>query len=317
MINIFEHLEANLSQAIAQKRVASAYLFLGPEGTGKFSFALRFAQALNCESGNFPPCGRCHACAQIQALTHPDLHLLQLEEDAKQIKIDQVRAFQERLSFRSYQGGLKIGILREAERLNFQAMNALLKTLEEPTRDTVLILTCSNRSRLLPTVVSRCQTLRFPPVSREKLVEILGAEHKLTGERARLIANLAEGNMEKLDDLEHSLEQRKKFLTRWLELRSSNPGDIFELISDRGFSKNLNHYLNFIIDWYRDLIRVKLNREPDFNPGFELEIKNEAHKYSLKQLLAAVELLLKIEEEMTVHNLNAQTAGEQIFLQLR
>jgi DNA polymerase III subunit delta' len=317
MISLHARQEEILSQAISRKRVASAYLFLGPEGAGKFSFALRFAQALDCENGNFPPCGHCHGCTQIQALTHPDLHILALEEDDKQIKIDAVRAFQERLSYRAFQGGWKIGIVREAEHLNLHAMNALLKTLEEPTPDTIMVLTCGNRSRLLPTVVSRCQTLRFPPVPVEQLTEILGRDKKMSREKALLIANLAEGNLEKLSDIEHSMEQRKKFLAHWLELSSANPGDIFDLVGDRSFAKNLPHYLKFIIDWHRDLIRVKLNRGPEFNPDFEMEIKNQARKYTMKQLVSALETLLSVEDEIASVNLNAQTAGEKIFLQLR
>jgi len=317
MSGLFDQLESSLAQAIKQKRVASAYLFLGPAGVGKFSFALRFSQSLLCETGILPACGRCKACKQVESLTHPDLHILEPNPDEKQIKIDQVRAFEQRLSFRAFQGGRKIGIIPEAERLTTQAMNALLKTLEEPPADTVLILTCSNRSRLLPTIVSRCQILRLGPVAKEKLVEILHKDHNVPLEKARLVANLAEGSLERAADLEHSVEQRKSFLQKWLELRSTNPGDIFEMIQDKNFSKNIDHYLNFLVDWYRDLIRVKLNQPPAFNLDFEFEIKAEALKYSINQLAAGLQLLLRMEQEMAIFNLNPATVGEQIFLQLR
>ena len=316
MTVLFEQLEERLNQAIASKRVDGSYLFLGPEGVGKFTFALRFAQALLCEKGNFPPCGKCHGCSLVKALTHPDLHIIELEPDDKQIKIDAIREFEKKLSFRSFQGGLKIGIIHDAEYLNESSQNALLKTLEEPTPDTVLILSCSNRSRLLPTVVSRCQILRFAPVSKDQLIDILKKEHKVPIEKAKLIANLAEGNLEKISDLEHSLEQRKKFLAKWLELRSTNLGEIFPFVQGP-FAKNIGHYLNFLFDWYRDLIRVKLAQSPTFNPDFELEIKSQASKLSLSQMAAGLDLLLQMEEEMTTYNLNAQTVGERIFLKLR
>jgi len=316
MIRLFEQIEDKLAKALDQKRVASAYLFLGPEGVGKFSFAIRFAKALLCETGKFPPCENCRSCKQSEARTHPDLHILQVESEEKQIKIDQVRSFQERLSYRSFQAGRKIGIIEEAEHLTQQSMNALLKTLEEPTRDTVLILTCSNRSRLLPTVVSRCQILRFPPVSHEKLVGYLSEERGLSLERAGLVANLAEGSLDRLADLEHAMEQRKKFLTRWLELRSSNPGEIFSAVQ-QSFARSPDHALNFLINWYRDLIRLKLNQSQEFNPDFEFEVKDEAERYSLSQALQSLELLLGLEQEMNVFNLNPQTVGEQIFLKLR
>jgi len=316
MIRLFDQVEAGLSQAMARKRVASAYLFLGPEGTGKFTFALRFAQALNCETRALPACGKCRPCRQMEARTHPDLHLIQVEAEEKQIKIDAVRAFQERLSYRSFQGGLKIGIIESAERMTPQSMNALLKTLEEPTKDTVLILTCSNRSKLLPTVVSRCQTLRFPPVSKDKLVKFLAEERGLSGEKAELIANLSEGSLDRLEELEHSMEQRKKFLGKWLEVRAANPGEVFSTVQS-SFARSPEHAVNFLINWYRDLVRVKLNRGQEFNPDFEFELKNEADKLPINGILSGLELLLEMEQEMNAFNLSAQTAGEQIFLKLR
>jgi DNA polymerase-3 subunit delta' len=316
MIRLFERIEDNLAGALNRKRVASAYLFLGPEGVGKFTMANRFAKALLCDTRKFPPCEQCRSCRQVETRTHPDLHFLQVETEEKQVKVEQVRAFQERLSYRSFQGGMKVGIIEETERLTNQAMNALLKTLEEPTPDTVLILTCANRSRLLPTVVSRCQILRFPPVSREKLVAYLSEDKGLARERASLLANLAEGSLNRLSELEHSLEQRKKFLTRWLELRSSNPGEIFAAVQSF-FARNQEHSMNFLINWYRDLLRVKLNQPQEFNPDFELELKTEAERYSMRQLLESLELLLELEQEINVFKLQPQTAGERIFLKLR
>jgi hypothetical protein len=158
--------------------------------------------------------------------------------------------------------------------------------------------------------------MRLPPVNHEKMVEFLINDHGLSAEKAELIANHSEGNLDKLEDLEHSMEQRKKFISKWLELRSSNLGEIFSVIQG-SFARNPDHAMNFLINWYRDLIRVKLNRKQDFNPDFEFEAKTESEKYSIKEILEGLELLLQLEEEINVYNLTAQTAGEQIFLKLR
>jgi len=313
----FPQIEKNLAQAISSARVANAYLFLGPEGVGKFEFALRFAQALNCERANFPPCESCAVCKQIKARAHPDLHLLELNPDEKQIKIEEVRNFQAELSYRAFQAQYKIGIIRKAEKLTLQAMNALLKTLEEPLPNTVLILTCSNRSRLAPTIVSRCQTIRFAPIEKKALVEILVQEQKIPEEKARGIANYAEGSLERIKDSLVLIEQRKKFLEQWLKLRAENPGAGFELIENKIFSKNLQLWLEFLINWYRDLVRFKFNAQPEFNPEFEQELKSEAEKLSTGQVLFGLDLLLSLEEESVSFNLNPQTIGEQIFLNLR
>jgi len=317
MIDAFGPIESNLGQAIAQNRVAHAYLFLGPEAVGKFQFALRFAQALICKKGNFPPCQECPDCKQILARTHPDLHLLEVGSEEKQIKIDEVREFQKQLSYRPFQASWKVGMIKEAEKLTIQAMNSLLKTLEEPLPNTVLILTCSNRSRLLSTVVSRCQILRFPPVRNEVLVEILLREQNLSPEKAKLVANYAEGSLEKIDELVPLMEQRRKFLENWLTVHSKNPVEGFELTQSSAFVKNLRVYLDFFLNWYRDLIRIKLNLSPEFNPDFELELKAEGQRLTREQIISSLDLLLKLEEEMISFNLNPQTIGEQIFFELR
>jgi len=313
----FSQIEKNLAQAISSGRIASAYLFLGAEGVGKFGFALRLAQALNCQKANFPPCEACPVCKQIKACAHPDLHILEVKPEEKQIKIDEVRDFQAELSYRSFQAQYKIGIIRKAEKLTIEAMNALLKTLEEPLPNTVLILTCSNRSRLTPTVVSRCQTIRFPPIDKGTLVKILVQEQKIPEEKAKVIANYAEGSLERLKDSLLLIEQRKKFLEQWLKLRGENPGSGFELIENKNFSKNLQIWLEFLINWYRDLARFKFSANPEFNPEFELELKVEAEKLSASQILFGLDLLLRLEEESISFNVNPQTIGEQIFLKLR
>jgi DNA polymerase-3 subunit delta' len=317
MPDTFSALEANLAQAIAQNRVAHSYLFLGPEGVGKFQFALKFAQALVCAREKFPPCQECRECRQIQSRTHPDLHILEVLEGEKQIKIDEVREFQKQLSFKPFQARRKVGIIKEAESLTIQAMNSLLKLLEEPLPDTVLILTCGNRSRLLATVVSRCQILRFPPVKKELLVEILLKEQRIPLEKARVVANYAEGSLEKIDELVPLMEQRRKFFENWLVARSENPVQGFEFVQSQSFIKNLPVYLDFFINWHRDLLRIKFNEDPEFNPDFELGLKTEASRLTIAQIISRLDILLKLEEEMISFNLNPSSVGEQIFFEMR
>jgi len=316
MKNPHQEIEQYLKNALQQDRLAHCYLFLGPEGVGKFSFALRFAQALNCETGNFPPCEKCPDCVQTSSQIHPDLHILSVQADEKQIKIEQVRGFQAQLSYRAFQGKWKVGIIRQAEKLTVQAMNALLKTLEEPPKSTILILTSSNRSRLLPTVVSRCQTIRFPPLKEYQLIGWLKEEKSLPEEKARIIASYSEGSQSRAEEFLNFLEARKRFLKEWLELKSSGYKKNFDLFQERSFVQQTGVYLDFLLNWYRDLIRIKLKQEPVFNPDFELELKTEAEKKSLEEILSELELLLRLEQEWLNYNILAQSLGEQIVLKL-
>jgi DNA polymerase-3 subunit delta' len=144
--------------------VHGAYLFEGPPGTGRNETALWFARLLLCRGDEDDPCGRCGDCRRSgvgseEPAMHPDLH--QLEPDGATLKIDQVRALQARLSLVANEGGRRVGLILGAEKLNEAAANALLKTLEEPPRDTTLILVATSGDTLPPTIRSRTVRLRF------------------------------------------------------------------------------------------------------------------------------------------------------------
>lgn len=145
-------------------RMPHGLLLHGPAGTGKDDFAQRFAQALLCSQAQADgsPCGACQACTLTAAGTHPDLLRLSPEEDSKFIRVDQVRALSARLAGKSQLGGFRVALITPAERMNNEAANSLLKTLEEPGTDTVLLLISAQPARLPATVRSRCQRLAFP-----------------------------------------------------------------------------------------------------------------------------------------------------------
>jgi DNA polymerase-3 subunit delta' len=143
-------------------RFPHALLLIGREGSGQSELALWAAQLALCEAPEGRPCGGCASCVLFLAGNHPDLHRLTLEEEAKVIKVDQVRALSSVLALRSYRGGYQVGILDPADMLNTSSFNALLKTLEEPSEKTLLVLVASRPSALPATIVSRCLRLPVP-----------------------------------------------------------------------------------------------------------------------------------------------------------
>ncbi|WKE67384.1 DNA polymerase III subunit delta' [Gallaecimonas kandeliae] len=155
----------------AQGRLAHAYLLTGPAGVGKGLLADALAQRLLCSNGI--ACGQCHGCHLFRAGTHPDLH--RVEPDNGSIKVDAIRALMGPVYGAPLLGGAKVVIMNEADSLNLNAANALLKSLEEPPAGTFWLLASSRPGQLLPTILSRCQQLHLPaPLEAEALAWLQG-----------------------------------------------------------------------------------------------------------------------------------------------
>ena len=158
---------ATLRRALSNGRLHHAYLFVGAEGVGKKTIAICIAQAVHCEIENGDFCGNCANCARIQGANHPDVRIVEPLAGKKEISIQQVRELQKELNFRSFSGKKKIAIVDPATLMNLSAQHALLKTMEEPPEESLLILIASNTGELLPTLRSRCLRLTFGPLARD------------------------------------------------------------------------------------------------------------------------------------------------------
>ncbi len=168
-----------IKNALQNSSVAHAYLFYGPESIGKKQTAIELAKALNCTSlieGN--ACDECSSCRKIENKTHSDFFFIEPVKSTPTareaaIKIEAIRELQRKLSFHPYEGKVKVAVIDDAHLMNIQAANSFLKTLEEPPSATVLILISSHPFKLLPTLISRCQTIQFQALSHENIRKIL------------------------------------------------------------------------------------------------------------------------------------------------
>jgi len=156
-----------LRASLAAKRLPHSLLLLSPPGLGAEQLANWISALVLCESQDPRPCGTCASCLLLRSDSHPDSYVVRLEEDAQQIKVDQVRGLIESLSLKSYRGGYKVGVIEGAEALNVNGANAFLKTLEEPTANTVLIMIARPSHRLPATIASRCLRLTLTPPAAE------------------------------------------------------------------------------------------------------------------------------------------------------
>ncbi|MFU8827351.1 MAG: DNA polymerase III subunit delta' [Brevefilum sp.] len=212
-----------LKSHAAGDKLRHAYLITGPEGVGRQTLAVNFAQALNCtnppQPGEF--CGNCRDCRQLADLTHPDLSLLLPVEDHKDILIDQVRALQHTLALSPYSGAYRIALLPDFQRATKSAANALLKTLEEPPDRVILLLTATAPEVLLPTVVSRCEVIRLRPASIQATQAYLHAQRGLDADRARLLAHISGGRIGaaiRMAEDPAALQERRSYLDELLAL---------------------------------------------------------------------------------------------------
>jgi DNA polymerase-3 subunit delta' len=241
-------------------RVHGCLLFEGPRGVGKALTARWLAQTWNCELRGADPCGTCWSCRQIAKGSHPDVLTVGVDPDRKNpiISVDQARQLIAELQVKPFHARRRVVILDPADAMNPQAANALLKTFEEPRADTGFVLVTSAVSKLIPTILSRCQRVRFGPIAPDELVPFLRARGVAEPER---LATLAEGCPGK------ALALAEGGTADWLETRDAllraleaGQGARFELVArfkardDRGGQERLLDVLSTLV---RDAIAVQ------------------------------------------------------------
>jgi len=270
---------AQFRTALARGRLASSFLFVGPEGIGKRTFALFLAQGLLCRTrpaAALDPCGTCDACRQVAARSHPDLILVARPPDRNLLPIALLIGEGERrgqeglchdLSLRPGQGSRKIAILDDADFLNPEGANCLLKTLEEPPPGSLMILLSTSESRQLPTIRSRCQILRFSPLADDVLTDLILAE-ELVADRAAAaaLARASEGSLARARELAGpSLGSIKTAVADELgrkPLASVRLGQTWnQLVDEAGKDAparrgRLKQLLSFAAEYYRQRLRL-------------------------------------------------------------
>lgn len=318
-----------LSRNLAAGRVRHAYLFTGPAGVGRRTLALALARALNC-TGPQPPCGRCRSCTLIgdgsaaAPPRHPDVRLIEPVESGEriqrlEIRIDQIRDLQHELALTPVEGRYRIAILCDFEAANAHAANALLKTLEEPPPQVILILTASQADVLLPTIVSRCQVLNLRPLPWQVVRSALLARG-VPADQAETLAHLCGGRLgwalraaadpellarrsQALDDLQRLLKASRNARFTYAE----------ELARD---GQALRETLEVWLSWWRDLLLVTTDTQaPLTNADRTHELERLAQTITADQARHALALL----RDATWHldrNANPRLLAEVLLLDL-
>jgi DNA polymerase-3 subunit delta' len=311
-----------LKRHIVQQSHRQAYLITGPESVGRRTLALHFAQALNCpqplKSGD--PCFTCSTCLQIEAMVHPDLTVTQAETVGAQLKVDQIRELQHGLALAPYDAKYRIALILRFEDANPHAANALLKTLEEPPSQVVIILTAESAERLMPTIVSRCEVIRLRPLSIPVVDRGIQSIWNVPPDQANLLAHLSGGRPGyafRLFQDPDQLSLRKTYLEDLQKLLSENRVERFEYAETMAknndtFRETLKVWLSF---WRDVMLRASYPSAQITNIDRSETIDELANELELNKAHEIVVSMERIFDQLD-HNANPRLAVEVFMLDL-
>lgn len=322
-IPVFGHNWAQqlLRAAIRQQKTRHAYLFLGPEHIGKTTLARAFAQALTCENptdeSGMGACGRCRSCRLAAEGVHPDHRLF--APSGNQLQIDQVREIVREASRSPVESRYKVFIITEFERANRNAANALLKTLEEPSPSTRIILVSHQPSGLLDTIVSRCQLLRLRPLSEKTILELLQERTGLNQADALRLARLSNGRLGTAFSLAADPDFWQTYHQRLQQMLALMNQAIAERMAfAREIEKDalLETMLQEWLIWWRDVLLLQNNnRSLIVNQENVDELQRLAETIPQSQTRRFLAALI-VTSDYLRKNVNRQLALESLLLKL-
>ena len=263
-----------LCRALAQDRLAHAYIFSGPAGVGKRCAAVGLAHALLCETAPGRGCGSCSTCATVRAGSHPDYHFTTTADGKQRLGVDQVRDMEQFLRLRPLRGGKKIAVVDPAQRLTPAAQSALLKVVEEPPGDAVLVLVTTSAANLARPLVSRCQQLRFARLPVADVEAVLRARPGPAADAADLLARYSRGSLGRALSLDPDRlrEERQQVIERCAALRGASFSSLSRfaewLVADRRAAagkpagNDREGRLDLVLGWYEEALAYRLRGAP-------------------------------------------------------
>lgn len=304
---------ATIRRILSSGRVAHAFLFSGPEGVGKRKVATALIEALFC--GKDEGCGGCISCRKIASGNHPDIHTL--EPDGQFIKVDQVRTLQKDLSYRPYEAPRKACIIDGADRFNPSSGNSLLKTLEEPPGNALMILLAANIDAVLPTIRSRCQQISFAGVPAGEIAAFLLASG-IDGDIARVAASLAEGSIARALSLcsDEIMAERAEVITTACQLSLDNMLNLFSFTEqfDKDREKTLRT-LELLTSFWRDMLHLASGSADMVNSDLSAILERETARRSRESLLSDLESIGRTRQAL-LRNANVRLSMDVLSMQL-
>jgi len=304
-----------LTRSLVAGRIPHGYMFKGPEGVGKRLFARGVAAAVNCrDKAQVGACGNCKSCKKFRSMNHPDFLLVSPEKGV--IKINQIRQLTEALTYPPYESDTRVVVLEDVHTMRREAANSLLKTLEEPPEDNLLILTAESSQEVLATLNSRCQIVPFLQLSTKDTTSILVA-HGIEPEEAELLARLSEGSPGRA-----LLYEKTEMVALWKEIISVVSDPAIEPAKDVGVLLQLAEKMVVLKDalpplfgllrlWLRDLLLQGQNKSEARENGW-----GQLKSWSSRQLFAKLQAIDRAESELA-RNCNRSLVCEILLFKLQ
>lgn len=304
-----------LSRALAADRIPHAFIFRGPDGVGKKLFARALAATLNCRNRRgVDACGVCLSCKKFKSMNHPDFLVISPEKGV--IKIDRIRQLSQELTYPPYESKVRVVVLEDVQAMRREAANSLLKTLEEPPDNNVLILTAESSQEILATLTSRCQVVPFAGLSIADTVAILIA-HGVAADAAPLLARLAEGSPGKAllyqdSDMVSIWQEAVRILSDPAIDPDRDAGVVLRLAeSVAALKEELPAFLALMKIWVRDLLLGQGTTGDARKDG-----KDRRKMWSSAQLFAKLQAIGRAELELA-RNCNRNLVCEVLLFRLQ
>lgn len=311
-----------IKNSLQKKRLAHAYLFEGMRGTGKRETGMLLAKSLFCLSpaDGFRPCESCTNCRRINHGNHPDIHIV--EPDGMSIKKQQIQELQEEFAKTGVESRQKLYMIIHADRMTVNAANSLLKFLEEPFQQTFAILVTEQIQKMLPTIISRCQTLSFQPLSGHNLQRML-VEAGVSEQKAPLLSCLT-NNLDEAITLNNDdwFAQAQKIVVKLFSVLKKNPLEALTALQEEWFlhfkdKEQIDRGLDLLLLIFKDLLYIQIGKQNRIVfIGERSLLEQSALQISGRKLAEQMTAILEAKGKLAA-NMNPQLLMEQLVLRLQ
>jgi len=324
--NIIGHQEQIkfLEKSLNNNHLNHAYIFAGPKFIGKEKIAKLFAQSIICEKiqnqTSDKPCNDCPNCKQFQKAIYSDFYEINLSDGKKDISIEQIKQLQYQITLKSFLGNYKIALINNADKLNKASANALLKTLEEPPANTIIILLTSHLKSLLPTIISRCQLLKFGYVNQDLIYKYL-VDQGERRDKAKIISRWSQGRPEiilnqNFENLLIKHNSYREIIENILKAPEYKRLQILDEFFKNSKDDKVENYLEVWQTFIHDLFLIKTyNNEKVVNQDATDFLTSISNLFSFKKISQLLKNISLISNQLK-QNINSKILFENLFLNI-